>query len=68
MSLRGAFAGIGSFIGITIGGLVLNAYNYPAIGAALAIWGFLSISIIFFFVDDPTKQASVKLKRKLFDA
>jgi MFS family permease len=60
MSLRGAFAGIGSFIGITIGGLVLNAYNYQAIGAALAILGFISISIIFFFVDDPTKQANSK--------
>ncbi len=60
MSLRGAFAGIGSFIGITIGGLVLNAYNYQAIGAALAILGFISISVIFLFVDDPTKQVRIK--------
>ena len=62
MSLRGAFGGIGSFIGITVGGLVLNAYSYQMIGVALATLGFISISVIFLFATDPVKDA-LKTKR-----
>jgi predicted MFS family arabinose efflux permease len=56
MSLRGAFGGIGSFIGVTVGGLVLNAYSYQMIGVALATLGFISISIMLLFVTDPAKD------------
>ena len=56
MSLRGAFGGIGSFLGITLGGLVLNAYNYQAVGIILAALGFTSISFVFLFTKDPAKR------------
>jgi predicted MFS family arabinose efflux permease len=57
MSLRGAFGGVGSFLGVTIGAMVLNAYNYQVIGVALAALGFLGISVIFLFANDPTEKA-----------
>ena len=40
MSLRGAFGGVGSFIGVTIGALVLSAYSsYQIIGLRWRLWG-----------------------------
>lgn len=57
MSLRGAFGGVGSFIGVTTGAIVLSASNYQIMGLALATLGFTSISIVFFFVNDPASKA-----------
>jgi predicted MFS family arabinose efflux permease len=55
MSLRGAFSGVGSFIGITIAGLFLNAFNYQVVGVVLASLGFISIGTVFLFTEDPTR-------------
>jgi predicted MFS family arabinose efflux permease len=62
MSLRGAFGGIGSFIGVTVGGLVSNAFGYQMVGVALASLGFTSISVILLFATDPIKDASRKIE------
>jgi MFS transporter, DHA1 family, inner membrane transport protein len=56
MSMRGAFGGIGSFIGITLGGLVLNLFNYQAAGASIAALGLIAITITMLFAKDPTKK------------
>ncbi len=53
MSLRGAFIGIGSFLGITIGGLALNASNYQTIGIIFGAFGFFSSVIILLLAKDP---------------
>lgn len=55
MSLRGVFGGIGTFIGITLGGLTLNAANYQVVGIILASLGFLSISVVLIFTKDPAQ-------------
>jgi len=56
MSLRSAFLGIGSFIGITIGGTVLNTFNYQAVGIALGTISFASIIIVLLIAKDPWRS------------
>jgi predicted MFS family arabinose efflux permease len=56
MSFRSAFLGIGSFIGITIGGSVLNTFNYQAVGIALGTISFASIIIVLLIAKDPWRS------------
>ena len=56
MSLRSAFLGIGSFIGITIAGTVLNTYSYQAVGIALGTISFSSIIVILLIAKDPLRS------------
>ncbi len=58
MSLRSAFLGIGSFIGITLGGIMFNTYNYQAVGLALGAMSFASITAVLLFAKDPSKKPS----------
>jgi predicted MFS family arabinose efflux permease len=57
MSLSGAFTSLGSLLGITIGGLVLNAYNYQAMGLVLGSSGIISIIVVAALAKDPKKLA-----------
>ena len=56
VSLRSAFLGIGSFIGITGGGSALNTCNYQAVGIALGTISFTSIIIVLLFAKDPWRS------------
>lgn len=56
MSLRGTFSGIGSFIGITIGGIALNIANYQAVGLILGTIGIASILVVLFLIKEPCKN------------
>jgi predicted MFS family arabinose efflux permease len=56
MSLKGAFSGVGSFLGITIGGIVLNMYNYQTLGIILGALGFSSITVVLLFAKDTGKK------------
>ena len=58
MSLRGAFGGVGGFLGVTIGGIVLNTYGYEAVGMLLAAASFASITVILFFAIDPARKVN----------
>jgi MFS transporter, DHA1 family, inner membrane transport protein len=53
MSLSGAFTGLGTLLGITIGGLTLDTFNYQTMGLVLGISGIASITIIAFLANDP---------------
>jgi predicted MFS family arabinose efflux permease len=53
MSLSGAFSGLGTLLGITIGGLALDLYNYQAMGIVLGMSGIVSIIVIAFLVRNP---------------
>ena len=55
MSLSRAFGGVGAFLGITIGGILLNAYGYQAVGLFLGASGFASIAIVLFLAKEPSK-------------
>jgi len=61
MSLRGAFAGMGSFLGIAIGGIVLNSYSYQAVGILLGALSFASITVVLLFAIDPLKKIHIDL-------
>jgi MFS transporter, DHA1 family, inner membrane transport protein len=52
MSLSGAFSGMGLLLGITVGGIALNAYNYQTMGLVLGTFGVIAILIIIMFARD----------------
>ena len=56
MSLRAAFGGAGSFLGVTLGGISLNMYNYQILGIVLGVLGMASITVILLFAKDPYKN------------
>jgi predicted MFS family arabinose efflux permease len=58
MSLRVAFAGIGSAVGVTIGGIVLSLYNYQAIALTLGALGIVGSFILLTAAKDPCKPPS----------
>jgi predicted MFS family arabinose efflux permease len=66
MSLRGAFAGVGTFLGTFLGGLVLNNsnHNYQTVGIILGAFAFGAISIVLLFAKDPFKA---QLNEKEFE-
>jgi predicted MFS family arabinose efflux permease len=53
MSIRFAFAGIGSAIGVAIGGLVLGAFDYPTIAFTLGALGIVGSFILLIGAKDP---------------
>lgn len=59
MSLRGTFGGIGAFLGIQLGGMVLNSYNYQMVGILLGSLGFAAIATFLFLTKDTNKISLV---------
>jgi predicted MFS family arabinose efflux permease len=59
MSLSGAFSSLGSLIGITIGGLALNAYSYEATGFVLGASGIVSVIVVAMLAKDPKKIVTI---------
>jgi len=55
MSLRVAFAGIGSAIGVAIGGAVLTLYDYPTIALTLGTLGIIGSITLWLIAKDPCK-------------
>jgi predicted MFS family arabinose efflux permease len=53
MSLIGAFTGLGTLLGVTIGGLALDIYNYQTMGIILGTAGIASIMVISILVRNP---------------
>ena len=53
MSLRVAFAGIGSAIGVALGGVVLALYNYQTIALTLGTIGVVGSLVLLFLAKDP---------------
>lgn len=53
MSLRVAFAGIGSAIGVALGGTILSNFNYPTVSLVLGLLGIIGSFIVFIGVKDP---------------
>jgi predicted MFS family arabinose efflux permease len=56
MSLRGAFGGVGGFLGTAVGGIVLNLYNYQTVGIILGAFGFGAVMVVLFLAKDPCKN------------
>ncbi len=60
MSLGSAFGGVGTAVGITVGGAVLNFYTDPtigfqALGLTVGALGIAAILVTLFFAKDPIK-------------
>ena len=53
MSLRVAFAGIGSAMGVALGGVVLALYNYQTIALVLGTIGVVGSLVLLFLAKDP---------------
>ena len=53
MSLRVAFAGIGSAMGVALGGVVLALYNYQTIALVLGTIGVVGFFVLLFLARDP---------------
>jgi predicted MFS family arabinose efflux permease len=67
MSLSSAVAGVGTAVGITVVGAVLNLYGDPAIGfqalgLTVAAFGFAGALVTVLFAKDPFKNATLKSK------
>jgi predicted MFS family arabinose efflux permease len=56
MSLFGAFSGIGSLLGATFGGMVINLFGFQAFGLFLCGMGITSAIVIFPMVKDPNNS------------
>ncbi len=52
MSLIGAFSGIGSLLGISLGGMILNLFDFQAMGVLLGSFGLVSAAIVFLLAKD----------------
>jgi len=52
MSLIGAFSGIGSLLGISLGGMFLNLFDFQAMGVLLGSFGLVSAAIVFLLAKD----------------
>jgi predicted MFS family arabinose efflux permease len=59
MSLREAFASLGSFLGITLGAVVLNIYKYEAVGIFLGALNFASITVVLLFAKSPNRTSTL---------
>jgi DHA1 family multidrug resistance protein-like MFS transporter len=60
MSLSSAFSGVGTAIGIGIGGIVINLYantltGFEALGLTMGVFSVSAVVIILFLAKDPTK-------------
>ena len=67
MSLSSAVTGVGTAVGITVVGAVLNLYadltiGFQALGLTVAAFGFAGTLVILLFAKDPFKNATVKSK------
>jgi predicted MFS family arabinose efflux permease len=51
--LRVAFAGIGSAIGVAIGGAVLGLFNYQTIALTLGAMGVVGSFVLLLMAKDP---------------
>jgi predicted MFS family arabinose efflux permease len=58
MSLFGTFSSLGTFLGITIGGYVLDSYNYQIMAIFFGILGIASIVLIATLTKDPSNISS----------
>jgi predicted MFS family arabinose efflux permease len=58
MSLFGTFSSLGTFLGIAIGGFVLDAYSYQIMAVFFGILGISSMILISFLTTDPSKFSS----------
>ena len=58
MSLRVAFASVGSALGVAIGGTVLGAYDYQTVALVLGALGIVGSMILLFGAKDPVKPMS----------
>jgi predicted MFS family arabinose efflux permease len=56
MSLVGMFGSLGSVIGITLGGTVLDQYGFLVLVPILGVFGIASVSVTYFFAKDPIKK------------
>ena len=59
MSLTSAVLGIGGFIGVMIGSITLNLYNYQILALILGVLSIIAITIIMIWTKEPTKQPLV---------
>jgi DHA1 family inner membrane transport protein len=55
MSLSGMFGSLGSVIGVTIAGRVLDQYGFLVLTPILGAFGVVSVFVIYFLVKDPKK-------------
>ena len=60
MSLRVAFAGIGSAVGVAIGGIVLSLYDYQTIALILGTLGIVGSFILLAAARDPCKPLTLE--------
>ena len=56
MSLNGVFASVGASVGVSVGGLALNASGFQLLGVAFGIFGVASAVIIFLLAKEPIKK------------
>ena len=56
MSLTSAVLGIGGFIGVMIGSITLNLYNYQILALILGVLSIIAITTIMIWTKEPTKQ------------
>jgi len=69
MSLSSAFSGVGTAVGITVAGAVLNLYGnvtigFQALGLAVGAFAFAGALVILFFARDPIRNPALNPKPK----